>query len=69
MTKSTSQKIGENMRRIRIEKNMSQGDICRKMGLDRSYVSNVENGKQNLTLSTIEKIAEVLEVDVIQLIK
>ena len=69
MVKSTAQKFGENMKRIRLEKDMSQGDICRSLGLDRAYISNVENGKQNLTISTMEKVAKVLEVSVNQLLK
>lgn len=67
--KSSAQKFGENMKKIRLEKGMSQGDICRGLGLDRAYISNVENGKQNLTLSTMEKIAGVLGVSVVQLLK
>ncbi len=69
MTKSTAQKFGENMKKIRLEKGMSQGDICRELGLDRAYISNVENGKQNLTLSTMDKVAKVLRVSVEQLLK
>lgn len=69
MAKTTAQKFGENMKKIRLEKGMSQGDICRELGLDRAYISNVENGKQNLTLSTMEKIAKALEVGVDDLIK
>lgn len=69
MTKSTAQKFGENMKKIRLEKDMSQGDICRELGLDRAYISNVENGKQNLTLSTMDKVAKVLGVSVEQLLK
>ncbi len=48
---------------------MSQGDICRELRLDRVYISNVENGKQNLTISTMEKVAKVLGVSVYQLLK
>ena len=69
MTKPAAQKFGENMKKIRLEKGMSQGDICRELGLDRAYISNVENGKQNLTISTMEKVAKVLEVSVSQLLK
>jgi transcriptional regulator with XRE-family HTH domain len=69
MAKTTTQKFGENMKKIRLEKGMSQGDICRSLGLDRAYISNVENGKQNLTLSTIDKVAKVLGVSVDQLLK
>ena len=69
MGKTSAQKFGENMKKIRLEKGMSQGDIRRELGLDRAYISNVENGKQNLTLSTMEKVAKVLGVSVDQLLK
>ena len=64
MNKSSAKKFGENMKRIRLEKGMSQGDICRGLDLYRSYISNVENGKQNLTLSTMEKTAKVFGASV-----
>lgn len=69
MGKTSAQKFGENMKRIRLEKGMSQGDICRSLGLDRAYISNVENGKLNLTLSTMEKVAKVLDTTIDQLLK
>lgn len=69
MGKTSAQKFGDNMKKIRLEKGMSQGDICRELCLDRAYISNVENGKQNLTLSTMEKVAKVLGVSVDQLLK
>ena len=69
MSKTTAQKFGENMKKIRLEKDMSQGDICRSLGLDRAYISNVENGKQNLTISTMEKVAKALDVNIDILLK
>jgi transcriptional regulator with XRE-family HTH domain len=69
MSEIGSKKLGENMRRIREEKKMSQGDICRALNLDRAHVSNIENGKQNPTLDTIEKIAQALGVSVDKLLK
>jgi transcriptional regulator with XRE-family HTH domain len=57
------------MKKIRLKKDMSQGDICRALGLDRAYISNVENGKQNLTISTMEKVARALGVNVDTLLK
>lgn len=69
MGKTSAQKFGENMQKIRLEKGMSQGDICRELGLDRAYISNVENGKQNLTLSTMEKVAKVLDTAIEELLK
>ena len=57
------------MKRIRIAKQMTQGDICRKLGVDRAYISNVENGNKNPTLSTITKLAKALGVSVDELLK
>ncbi len=57
------------MKRIRLEKGMSQSDICQKLGVDRSYISNVESGNKNPTLSTITKLAKALCVSVDELLK
>jgi len=66
---NSAKKLGNNMKRIRLAKQMSQGDICRKLGVDRSYISNVESGKKNPTLSTITKLAKALGVLVGELLK
>mgnify|MGYP003504106964 FL=1 len=57
------------MKRIRLAKHMSQGDICRKLNVDRSYISNVESGNKNPTLSTITNIAKALGVSADELLK
>ena len=64
-----SQKLGENLKKIRLEKKMSQGDICRALGVDRGYISNLESGKRNPTLATIKRIADALDVSVDRLLK
>ncbi len=61
--------LGKNIRRIREQKNMSQGDICREVGFDRAQMSNIEAGKGNPTLATIEKIARALSVTSDELLK
>jgi transcriptional regulator with XRE-family HTH domain len=67
--KNSSIKLGKNIKRIRERKKMSQGDICRALGFDRAQMSNIEAGKGNPTLATIEKIAQVLGVASDKLIK
>lgn len=67
--KAPSAKLGKNIKRIRGRKKMSQGDICRAVGLDRAQMSNIETGKGNPTLSTIEKIARALGTTVDKLLK
>ncbi len=64
-----SAKLGDNMKRIRTKKKMSQGDIARALEVDRGYISNIENGKKNPTLATIAKIAEALRVSPNELLK
>jgi len=67
--KNSSIKLGKNIKRIRERKKMSQGDICRALGFDRAQISNIEAGKGNPTLSTIEKIAQALGVASDELLK
>ena len=64
-----SKKFGANLKKIRQEKNMSQGDICRSLGVDRAYISNLESGKRNPTLATIKRLADALGVPVDKLLK
>ena len=67
--KSESAKLGKNLKRIRTEKGITQGDIVRALGISRSFVSNIENGKTNPTLSTISKLAKALGVLTNELLK
>jgi transcriptional regulator with XRE-family HTH domain len=54
--------IGERIRALREEKNMSHGDVEKRTGLLRCYVSRVENGHTIPALETLEKFARALEV-------
>ncbi|OIO19177.1 MAG: DNA-binding protein [Candidatus Magasanikbacteria bacterium CG1_02_32_51] len=67
--KSESAKLGKNLKRIRTEKGITQGDIVRKLGVSRSFISNIENGKTNPTLSIITNIAKALGVSSDELLK
>jgi transcriptional regulator with XRE-family HTH domain len=59
--------IGERLRALRQEKKLSQGDIEKKTGLLRCYVSRVENGHTVPAVETLEKFARALEVPMYQL--
>jgi transcriptional regulator with XRE-family HTH domain len=59
--------IGERLRTLREQKNLSQGDIERRTGLLRCYISRVENGHTVPAVETLEKIARALEVPLYQL--
>lgn len=67
--RSISTKLGSNLKKIRIKIGVSQGDISRKLNMDRGYISSIENGKRNPTLTTLEKIARALGVGVDNLVK
>jgi transcriptional regulator with XRE-family HTH domain len=59
--------ISERLRTIRLEKDLSQGDIEQRTGLKRCYISRVENGHTVPSIETIEKIARALEIPVYQI--
>jgi len=67
--KPSARKLGANIKRLRLDKKMSQSDLCKRIAADRSYVSNLENGRKNPTLATIEKIARAFNVSVDELLK
>lgn len=54
--------IGERLRELREQKNLSQGDIEKRSGLLRCYVSRLENGHTVPAVETLEKLARALEV-------
>lgn len=54
--------IGETIRNYRLQKGMSQGDIEKRTGLLRCYLSRVENGHTIPSLDTLAKIATAMEV-------
>ena len=59
--------IGERLRALRETKNLSQGDIEKRTGLLRCYISRVENGHTVPAVETLEKMARALEVALYQL--
>lgn len=58
--------IGETIRNFRLQKGMSQGDIEKRTGLLRCYLSRVENGHTIPSLDTLAKIAGAMEVPLAQ---
>jgi len=59
--------IGDRLRALREEKNLSQGDIEKRTGLLRCYISRVENGHTVPAIETLEKMARALEIPMYQL--
>ena len=59
--------IGDRLRTLREEKNLSQGDIEKRTGLLRCYISRLENGHTVPAIETLEKIARALEIPMYEL--
>jgi transcriptional regulator with XRE-family HTH domain len=54
--------IGERLKALREQRDMSQGDVEKRTGLLRCYISRVENGHTVPAIETIEKLARAMEV-------
>jgi len=59
--------IGERLRALREGKNFSQGDIEKRTGVLRCYISRIEHGHTIPSVETLEKFARALEVPMYQL--
>jgi transcriptional regulator with XRE-family HTH domain len=59
--------IGDRLRYLREHKKLSQGDIEKRTGLLRCYISRVENGHTVPALETLEKMARALDIPLYQL--
>jgi len=57
-------KFAQRMRLLRNEAGISQEELAFKSKLDRTYINSVENGKRNISIVNIEKIAKALGISV-----
>jgi transcriptional regulator with XRE-family HTH domain len=64
---NTAMIIGDRLREMREEKKLSQGDVEKRTGLLRCYISRVENGHTVPAIETLEKLARAFEVPLYQL--
>ena len=64
-----AKKLGENLKRIRLSNGIKQIALAKTLNVDRSFESNIENGKTNPTLSTISSLAKALGVSTNELLK
>lgn len=56
------EKVGNRIADLRKEKNITQLEFSYAVNIERSYITSIENGKKNISLSTLQKIIEALEV-------
>lgn len=57
-------KIGAKVVARRKELNLTQEDLAYSANIDRTYIGYVENGKQNITISMLNKLAKALKIDI-----
>lgn len=62
-------KLGKRIQEIRLSKNLSQQDLAAKCNFEKSNMSRLEAGRVNSTLSTLNTIAQGLEVNIVELFK
>ena len=56
------QRLGRNLRRLRGQKGLSQEAFAHEAGIHRTYISDIERGARNPTITVVEKIALALGV-------
>lgn len=57
-------KIGMRIKELRTANNISQQELAYLCDIDRTYITQVENGKRNISIVNIEKIARALKVSI-----
>ena len=62
-------KFGRNLKRLRLEKDISQESLSFLADLDRSYISNIEKGTRNVSITVAAQLADALNVEISELFK
>ena len=58
------QKVGQRIKELRKELELSQEALALKAEVDRTYVTDVENGRRNVSLEIMERLIKALEVSI-----
>lgn len=66
-SKELIKKIGQNIKRIRLEKGIKQIDLATQINIEDSALRRIESGRTNPTVNTLYIIAEALGIDVVDL--
>lgn len=62
------ERIGQAIVQLRKQKNLSQEQLALQADVDRRYMSDIENGKRNVSIDILERISKVLEKKVSELL-
>ena len=56
--------FGKRVRELRLSQGLSQEALAFKAGIDRTYMTSIENGKRNVAVQNIEKVINALEISI-----
>ncbi len=62
-------RVGRNVRRLRVESELTQEELADKAGIHQTYLSGVEGGKRNPSVVVLDRIASGLGVDIAKLLE
>ena len=63
------EKFGKNLKRLRLEKGISQESLAFAADLDRTYIPSIEKGLRNVSITVVEKLAIALNADISEFFK
>jgi transcriptional regulator with XRE-family HTH domain len=63
------ERIARNLRDWRLKRGMSQDSLCESAELSQTFLSQLENGLRNVSIDTLETLAEKLEIDILELLR
>ncbi len=61
--------VGENLKAIRFRMGVSQESLAEQLGFHRTYLASMERGERNLSLRSLERLAQMLSLDPIDLLR
>jgi transcriptional regulator with XRE-family HTH domain len=69
MPKKLREILATNLKSFRIREKLSQDEFAYKCGVHRTYIGSIERGERNVTLATLELLAEAMNIDVVTLLR
>ena len=61
--------VARNLKRLRMERGLSQEELADQAGLNRNYIGMIERQENAATVDTLEALAEALQVDAVKLVE
>lgn len=61
--------VGANIRRLRLERGLSQEEVAHRVGVVSSYFGQIERGLRNPTIAVVGRVADVLQVPLTRLVE